>query len=42
MDHVYTHLPSQPFNDVEKDLIAKNVYAHVWQQAMGAGFAGRA
>jgi type I restriction enzyme R subunit len=31
LDHVYTSLPTPPFTDAEKDLIAKNVYAHVWQ-----------
>jgi Domain of unknown function (DUF3387) len=39
LDHVYTSLPTPPFTDAEKDLIAKNVYAHVWQQAMGGRFA---
>jgi type I restriction enzyme, R subunit len=40
LDRVYTDLPSPPFSVAEKDLIAKNVYAHVWQQAMGSSYAG--
>lgn len=39
LDHVYTDLPSPPFTDTEKDLIARNVYAHVWQQAMSGALA---
>lgn len=39
LDHVYTHFPDPPFNDDEKKLIAANVYAHVWQQAVSDGFA---
>jgi len=38
LDHVYTDLPTPPFTDTEKDLIAKNVYAHVWQQAVSGMF----
>lgn len=33
LDHVYTSLPTLPFPD-DKKLIAANVYAHVWQQAV--------
>lgn len=32
--HVYTTLPTPPFTDGEKQLIAASVYAHVWQQAI--------
>ena len=39
LDEVYKNLPSPPFTAEEKELVAKNVYAHVWQQAMGGGFA---
>lgn len=34
LDHVYAHFPDPPFSDDEKKLIAANVYAHVWQQAV--------
>lgn len=34
LDHVYADLPTPPFTEAEKDLIAKNVYAHIWQQAI--------
>ena len=39
MDEVYTNLPTPPFTKEEKELIASNVYAHVWQQAMSGNFA---
>jgi type I restriction enzyme, R subunit len=39
LDHVYEHFPDPPFTDQEKKLIAANVYAHVWQQAVSDGFA---
>jgi type I restriction enzyme, R subunit len=38
LDHVYTSLPTPPFTDDEKKLIAENVYAHVWQQAASGAF----
>jgi type I restriction enzyme R subunit len=42
LDNVYSRLPTPPFTQEEKKLIAQNVYAHVWQLAMGAGsFAAR-
>ena len=41
LDEIYAKLPSPPFTDDEKDALSKNVYAHVWQQAVrgqyGAG-----
>ncbi len=39
LDHVYTHFPDPPFSEDEKRLIAANVYAHVWQQALSDGYA---
>jgi type I restriction enzyme R subunit len=39
MDEIYTNLPSPPFTAEENELIASNVYAHVWQQAMSGNFA---
>jgi len=39
LDHVYAHFPDPPFSDDEKKIIAANVYAHVWQQAVSDGFA---
>lgn len=38
LDHVYTTLPTPPFTDDEKQLIAKKVYSHVWQQAVRGAF----
>jgi type I restriction enzyme, R subunit len=35
LDHVYANFPDPPFTREEKSLIAANVYAHVWQQAVG-------
>ena len=32
-------LPTPPFTPEEKKLVAHNVYAHVWQQAMSGTFA---
>ena len=34
LDEVFFKLPSPAFTSTEKQLVAKNVYAHVWQQAM--------
>jgi type I restriction enzyme R subunit len=39
LDEVFIKLPSPPFTPEEKKLVADNVYAHVWQQAMRGGFA---
>jgi type I restriction enzyme R subunit len=39
LDEVFAHLPTPPFTADEKRLVAENVYAHVWQQAMSGGFA---
>lgn len=39
LDEVFASLPSPPFTPEEKKLVASNVYAHVWQQAMSGGFA---
>ena len=39
MDEVFMNLPTPPFTEVEKGLVANNVYAHVWRQAMGGQFA---
>jgi type I restriction enzyme R subunit len=41
LDEVFIKLPSPPFTPEEKKLVADNIYAHVWQQAMRGGF-GRA
>ncbi|WP_035678237.1 type I restriction endonuclease subunit R [Bradyrhizobium liaoningense] len=38
LDEVFARLPSPPFTPEEKKLVAENVYAHVWQQAMRRGF----
>jgi type I restriction enzyme, R subunit len=39
LDEVFLKLPSPPFTPAEKQMVATNVYAHVWQQAMSGGFA---
>ena len=39
LDEIFVKLPSPPFTAEEKKLVASNVYAHVWQQAMSGGFA---
>ncbi|HEY7297386.1 MAG TPA: hypothetical protein VH684_05550 [Xanthobacteraceae bacterium] len=39
LDQVLTALPTPPFTDDEKQAVAGNVYAHVWQQAMSGEFA---
>jgi hypothetical protein len=35
----FASLPTPPFTPDEKNLIAQNVYAHVWKQAVSGGFA---
>lgn len=42
LDNVYASLPTPPFTPQEKQLVARNVYAHVWQQAMSGEFANAA
>lgn len=39
LDNVYSVLPTPPFTAEEKTVVASNIYAHVWQQAMRGGFA---
>jgi type I restriction enzyme R subunit len=39
LDSVFTSLPTPPFTPGEKQVIAANVYAHVWQQAMNGELA---
>ncbi len=39
LDEVFMSLPTPPFTAEEKELVANNVYAHVWQQAMAGEFA---
>jgi type I restriction enzyme, R subunit len=39
LDKVFASLPTPPFTPGEKKLIAENIYAHVWQQAMSGEFA---
>jgi type I restriction enzyme, R subunit len=39
LDEVFFSLPTPPFTADEKRLVASNVYAHVWQQAMSGEFA---
>ena len=37
LDEIFLKLPSPPFTPDEKQLVANNVYAHVWQQSMNGG-----
>ena len=39
LDQVFAGLPTPPFTPEEKKLVASNVYAHVWQQALRGEFA---
>jgi type I restriction enzyme R subunit len=39
LDEVFKKLPTPPFSAEEKKLVAANVYAHVWQQAMNGDLA---
>lgn len=39
LDEVFASLPTPPFTPAEKKLVAANVYAHVWQQAVIGTFA---
>jgi hypothetical protein len=34
LDEVFAGLPTPPFTVVEKEQVARSVYAHVWQQAV--------
>ena len=34
LDKIFASLPTPPFTPEEKKLVAENVYAHVWQQAI--------
>ena len=39
LDELYADLPTPPFTADEKKMVAAQVYAHVWQQAVSGGFA---
>lgn len=39
LDEVFAHLPTPPFTPEEKEVLAANVYAHVWQQAINGELA---
>ena len=43
LDHVFQELPTPPFTADEKQVVAKRVYQHIWQQSsagtLGAAFA---
>ena len=39
LDEVYANLPTPPFTAEEKKVVAAEVYAHVWQQAISGEFA---
>ncbi len=39
LDEIYANLPTPPFTPEEKEAVAAEVYAHVWQQAISGGFA---
>jgi type I restriction enzyme, R subunit len=39
LDEIYLKLPTPPYTAEDKALVAANVYAHVWQQAIGGASA---
>ena len=39
LNKVHASLPTPPFTDDEKQLVADNVYAHIWQQAISGELA---
>ena len=39
LDEVFGNLPTPPFTTEEKEAVAADVYAHVWQQAVSGQFA---
>ena len=39
LNKVHASLPTPPFTDDEKRVVADNVYAHIWQQAVSGEFA---
>lgn len=42
LNEVYRSLPTPPFTPEEKEAVASQVYAHVWQQAVSGGFSAAA
>jgi type I restriction enzyme R subunit len=38
LDEVFLSLPTPPFTVEEKEVVANNVYHHIWQQAVSGGF----
>ena len=38
LDEVFASLPTPPFSIEEKEAVANDVYAHIWQQAVGGAF----
>ncbi len=38
LDHIFSALPSPPFTEGEKQVLAKQVYQHVWQQSASGHF----
>lgn len=38
LDEIFIKLPSPPFTNEQKKLVADNVYAHIWQQAIKGEF----
>lgn len=38
LDEVFSSLPTPPFTPAEKKIVAANVYAHVWRQAVNGSF----
>jgi type I restriction enzyme R subunit len=42
LDQIFASLPTPPFSATEKEQVAKNVYAHIWQQAVRGDFSAAA
>jgi type I restriction enzyme R subunit len=42
LDEVFASLPTPPFTTDDKRIVARNVYGHIWQQALNGSFASAA
>jgi len=38
LDRLYEVLPTPPFTEEEKEVVAKQVYQHIWQQSTNGSF----
>ena len=40
LNEIYWKLPTPPYTQEEKELVADSIYGHVWQQAVGNAWQG--